>query len=1078
MAKYRVVALPKAQKGLSKKRKESTAPRQSSEAIYPMNQAQYQDMVNPFGTAEEQAYLAQSQAGDAAYQDMLNRMDASREGRYNEFSDMFSKLSTQNVIQDLQYRKERFDKSKKYDKIEPFKEVPLDGYSPEMKQNMLDMGFLPYENKKKGVVELYPKEEIATRIINNGLRTDEIVKKLGIADEKTIKSEFGELMKAADEQYGATITSKVLDEAIKKGISPEEAMEKLPKSYGTTEGLKNKYLKQTNKVLEEALKNVSDQMGQGTAQEQYGWLFNNSSDPESDFNRAYYTKADGSPDWDKINARSERVKEAKKEAKTFNKPFEIKRNTFDTQVSDQFSNYQNYYDQELNTKNKQSRNQAIERGAASEPFQEALSKYIAPDAMSVYSEKLTKKADEVLNKKNYSDIASMLHNLSPSGRVDDIFTAEERDQNKESIGNIVDRKFSQPTFESRGYRAPVSTLDKIQDMVTYAPFFMQPGDQSYIWDNERTLRDQREIEKQTGQDIYGDIEGSGGLEMLNTWNPLRLGYESRKNVEAGRFKDLALDVASSVLPEAKAFGRGLTKAGRKLISNKPLNAALTGYGYVNALRPDGSIDQAVDAFNDNRAGEGIENAGWAALELMPAIGPASRALRGLKTLNTPGGKIFKSFNSPYSAGYLTPKGSAIGVGNINTANASPVFTGITNPINKFITPRGLGNISILKQNPGRTMLNYQVGGYADDAARLIRELQEAKLLSKSVNVDLLKQYPNLLNLATKRGIQDANTVFRSTRPLLGSSNIAKSSMGNQSELPAYYVAKLKSLPSDEARAAYMSSHVPPVRVGHRTGLRGLDWDKDALYFSKQQDIKNPKLQYTYGPLQTELRIPFDFSEGDAATWLEKYRSMPFKSKEWAKNDAMDLGNKAKIGDIYDWYFKKQKALDMGLDSSWNYSDEGAVVGNFDQRALEPVRVRYNQTVQDLEAEQALNDYITEIHYDESPEQQQAFIDMFNKDLLPGFDFSNPQGMEKYEIPLFLKKNPKGIAETLYDVQDAFYKNNRIKTLRSYRNPDDVKIVPYSPFTFGFEKGGTIELELDQKDIDKYIKKGYMVEEVD
>jgi hypothetical protein len=430
MAKYRVVALPKAQKGLSKRKKDkqSTAPGQGAEAIYPMTSQEYGNVTSPFGTPEEQAYLAQSQQEDAAYQEMLDKMDASRRGRFDEANELLSKFNTQNTIQDLSYRAERFAKSKKYDKIEPFREIPMADYNPDMKQNMIDSGFLPYENKKKGVVELYPKNEIATRIINNGLRTNEIVKKLGIADEKTIKAEFGDLMKAADEQYGATITSKVLDEVIKKGISPEEAMSKLPKSYGTTEGLKNKYLKQTNQVLEDALKNVSDEMGNSPlAAEEYGWLFNTSSDPESDFNKAYYKKADGSPDWDKINARSERIKQAKKEANTFNRPVNIERNTYDTQASDQFSNYQNYYDQILNTKNKQARDSYIETTAAAEPFQEALSKYIAPDVQSVYTQKLNQKADKVLKSKDYTQMAEMLHNFSPSGRMDDVFTTEERD---------------------------------------------------------------------------------------------------------------------------------------------------------------------------------------------------------------------------------------------------------------------------------------------------------------------------------------------------------------------------------------------------------------------------------------------------------------------------------------------------------------------------------------------------------------------------------------------------------------------------------------------------------------------------
>ena len=1124
MAKYRVVALPKAQKGLSKRKKDkqSTAPGQGAEAIYPMTSQEYGNVTSPFGTPEEQAYLAQSQQEDAAYQEMLDKMDASRRGRFDEANELLSKFNTQNTIQDLSYRAERFAKSKKYDKIEPFREIPMADYNPDMKQNMIDSGFLPYENKKKGVVELYPKNEIATRIINNGLRTNEIVKKLGIADEKTIKAEFGDLMKAADEQYGATITSKVLDEVIKKGISPEEAMSKLPKSYGTTEGLKNKYLKQTNQVLEDALKNVSDEMGNSPlAAEEYGWLFNTSSDPESDFNKAYYKKADGSPDWDKINARSERIKQAKKEANTFNRPVNIERNTYDTQASDQFSNYQNYYDQILNTKNKQARDSYIETTAAAEPFQEALSKYIAPDVQSVYTQKLNQKADKVLKSKDYTQMAEMLHNFSPSGRMDDVFTTEERDNLNSSISGIAEKKLSLPSFQNRGYNAPVTALDKIQDMATYPAYFMQPGDQSNVWDNERTLRDQREIEKQTGQDIYGDIEGSAGLEALNTWNPLRLGYESRKNIEAGRYGDLLTDIASFVAPQGKAFSKGLFNAGKKILTNKPLQAGLTGLGYYNALNPEGSFAKAYDAFSDYRADEGLENLGWGLLEMSPIVGDLKGARSLSKAFTSPGNVVQFPSKSKYTASYLTPSNSVISAGNTSLRDVSPVFENITNPINRFLKPMNMGQVKILKQNPallnkGQSILGYQTGGlyknnlpkaqlgpiikYGKSAYNALGDLTSSlgKVLTTAtplknaykinpsvtnfdINLkDLTKaqefasQYGYELPLNLERIAESDMLTDRAIRGLMDRHNtFVRGISTNWDEIEKRNPEILRHLEGKgidwqnnaKAAAEYMATHVP-ISTGYgRSSLNSNVFNQGLQGLYTSNSIPTAE-GYTYGKgFITKVKRPTDFSSPSRQDWI-------------TKNDPKYYENFLPGGNSFIINGKEVSPIDLNLSSLYDVID------------YDNIDAFKSKVLKDLE-ESAKNLKSTfERTATSNPVYSQNMRDSYNRVMKKINEIKN----QKWESSS-LELNKK-LLRTERDIEDmlnpyAHYIHLGIPgekvlqpiksweiTPEIWKNKSRAHTNKYSKKLSRLEEGGLIELELTPEEIDKYKKRGYIVEEID
>ena len=345
---------------------------------------------------------------------------------------------------------------------------------------------------------------------------------------------------------------------------------------------------------------------------------------------------------------------------------------------------------------------------------------------------------------------------------------------------------------------------------------------------------------------------------------------------------------------------------------------------------------------------------------------------------------------------------------------------------------------------------------------LIKDLKNQGLISETLPEEILTTYPNLLDLATRRGIQKANTVFRGTRPFIGNSNILRSSENTQTELPLEYSNYLKSLPSDVARAAYMSSHISPINVGARVGLDhviGMTTPMDALYYSRQ-NVDNPSMEYTYGPLQTELRFPFDFSEGNASTWLQKYREMPFRWKK-QEDGSIEKNREYAPGVIHN--------IDIFTGSE--HGNEGAILGLRNQRVLEPVRVRYNETFKNLEDEESLHNYFYDIMSKKSPEEQSDYITHFNNEILPQLDlpkdYLKDRGFTNF-----------GPAESLYDVHSYLWHHNRyLKDLA--KKPSNIQVIPYSPFSFKFKEGGQFELgdevELTKEQLKKLQEEGYTFE---
>ena len=67
-------------------------------------------------------------------------------------------------------------------------------------------------NKTKTEAQLFPEDIIQKRVIDNGFRENQFSNYWGL-NAKQVKQQYGDLFKAADQQYEATLLNKVLTES-------------------------------------------------------------------------------------------------------------------------------------------------------------------------------------------------------------------------------------------------------------------------------------------------------------------------------------------------------------------------------------------------------------------------------------------------------------------------------------------------------------------------------------------------------------------------------------------------------------------------------------------------------------------------------------------------------------------------------------------------------------------------------------------------------------------------------------------------------------------------------------------------
>ncbi len=210
-----------------------------------------------------------------------------------------------------------------------------------------------------------------------------------------------------------------------------------------------------------------------------------------------------------------------------------------------------------------------------------------------------------------------------------------------------------------------------------------------------------------------------------------------------------------------------------------------------------------------------------------------------------------------------------------------------------------------------------------DEAKAARQLQDAGLLSKSVDPKIFGRYPNLAQTATKRALKDYNTTYRAVRPI--AEKMSVDDMVNMAK-SGYDI-------NDPMQVAeYMATTVP---IGTTRSFRaGLDLhpSQDALYTGRYKTAEEAAQKLRgYGTHMAEVRPPMDFSEGNINQWIDDY----YTNKLFARSNAEGDDIMALINPEAYQSGSKFKPGVVGFNREYEY---WPYIGNRGDKLLESVRM--------------------------------------------------------------------------------------------------------------------------------------------
>jgi hypothetical protein len=338
----------------------------------------------------------------------------------------------------------------------------------------------------------------------------------------------------------------------------------------------------------------------------------------------------------------------------------------------------------------------------------------------------------------------------------------------------------------------------------------------------------------------------------------------------------------------------------------------------------------------------------------------------------------------------------------------------------------------------------------------IRNLQRENLIPAGTNVKTLLDNPNLLNNVVTRGIKNNLTVGRRVTPSAGA-GVAESSSGTITDLATGDAAALARFTGDPVgEAFYMGTHIPREAYGMRSGLQGLPYDLDALYFDApgkfaRQVRATPN---TYGDFTITSRIPFEYSSDPQRMYAEYMRMLQ-------ETKGMSGGKGAKPGDIFG------ELHGIG-------ANESAIVGKPGQQVLEPVSV---STIADYNKPLAEFDELFKL----SKEDPEKFKTVFWEKANSGQLARTRQELGLSEDAMFL--DPLyGIGDnpTLNELRFALRADANNKQLALNANAP-IQKTNFSPLTTSFGNSAPVELTASQanrrlvtaqKQFDALSKRGY------
>lgn len=1062
MAKYRITSipqsLPKAQKGLFKNKLDIKTPQNKFKNLFDKGVLDNKGHINLFGknkkrngnqqTAPQETWsgvtpdliqpgqdpfelkptytpFAEFTQSEVNVNDTLNKIQEERarlaeEKENREWEEM------------MQKREEAFKTSKKYDKIEPLYTFDSEGYTDEDLAGFQESGFFAVKDPKTNKINLYPTDEINSRIINNGLRTNEIVNKLGIGDEKLIQGAFGDLMKAADEEYGSTVQSKLLEKSLDEGISLEEAAKKLSGKLGTEKGLQN-YIKPTKKLINTYIDNIKADINKPAEKELKSMYFDNrdpnatyspkidynSADPGLKYNMDYYNTTG---DWGKfLKDYSDYNKEYSKEyADSFYNKQNQNADRLNLPVSDRTADLRN----QLNATNqsisltKKIGDASTEAGnkTINKKYIEQLQADMARASDPLVKHELSKKLDAV---KNNPEAFSKLLKKFDTGEV---FTKEDEDDINALTFNILQNE-SQDAIKDLRIKPELTTSNKVFDVLTN-PFdafkYSNQGGLNNMWSSGMGYNERKLLERANPGLDLGTQDNLVG-NALNTWNPLRFARDLDSDLDRGDYESAGLEAlklaSPAIFSKAARAGR-LVRDANKFFPTGSITPGLEGftgaafdamnpYFAYEAVRPGGDFNRSYDAFKSGNIRGGLEEGAYGALGLLGLKGA-----KGLKEFNTP-------LTKPFNANRLAfKKGGSL-----------PTYQGPIRSIVKSITPK-------------LTDLALKTG---------IKTLQ-----LPGVKPFLRSNY-NPISYPIK---------------LLGEKIARQSSAPYRNEQNIIDALTKKAAPEKKLYFGDVNKGDPEYGYGKRDLIanyfRGIDTGFKPIDYDIYSDPGLKKYIDRYGHLKT-YELNSEIKHGDPLDILSLAPNMTINSKNPVFKDNFSFFPHSETA-----YFQMP-----GLEDYYYGDYMNNLPGTSTPSLYEAQRQYYKKMLHQHFDEQG----IESLDLDVDPKVYRTnflhYNPIFPKDNLAGhmavikrtpdkkdFEFTT-RDIWKFTPDDYLSKwDPSS-------KQSSLFKHLQIEGMDTFGKP--FVLTQTNPIKF--KEGGSVELELTPKQIKEYIKKGYIVEDI-
>jgi hypothetical protein len=178
----------------------------------------------------------------------------------------------------------------KFIKPEPILKIPST-LTPE-KQKELSKAYYLNKNKETGFIEVYPREIMNNRIMNNSYQISDF-EKWGF-DKKQLTAEWKPTIDLAHKVFTNTMNNKIITRALEQGKTVDQVISELGTNLGNQEGLIKDFKKPTEKVITDLFNSVQqniinsipstdkDKVANGER------IFRQSNDPVAAYNDAYH----------------------------------------------------------------------------------------------------------------------------------------------------------------------------------------------------------------------------------------------------------------------------------------------------------------------------------------------------------------------------------------------------------------------------------------------------------------------------------------------------------------------------------------------------------------------------------------------------------------------------------------------------------------------------------------------------------------------------------------------------------------------------------------------------------------------